>query len=119
MNELGNGIYAPISEAAHFLEALMSGSLLKRETLELMTIWNDEKRPDYGLGLMADKSLPYKFLIGHSGRGIGTTTDLFYFPNQKMTVGIFCNTGIRQTSPIFKKEYLKMRSKIVKKLFLF
>jgi D-alanyl-D-alanine carboxypeptidase len=114
-----DGIYAPITEAAHFLEALMSASILKKETLEQMTTWNDKQKPDYGLGLMADKSFPYKFLIGHSGRGIGTTTDLFYFPNQKMTVGIFCNTGIRQTSPIIKKEYLRMRTKIVKTLFLF
>jgi D-alanyl-D-alanine carboxypeptidase len=114
-----DGIYAPITEAAHFLEALMSGSILKKETLEQMTTWNDEQKPDYGLGLMADKSFPYKFLIGHSGRGIGTTTDLFYFPNQKITVGIFCNTGIRQTSPTIKKEYLRMRTKIVKTLFLF
>ncbi|MBS1491267.1 MAG: beta-lactamase family protein [Bacteroidetes bacterium] len=113
-----DGIYAPITEAAHFLEALMNGSILKKETLEQMTTWNDEQKPDYGLGLMADKSFPYKFLIGHSGRGIGTTTDLFYFPNQKMTIGIFCNTGIRQTSPIIKKEYLRMRTKIVKTLFL-
>ncbi|EMS32831.1 D-alanyl-D-alanine carboxypeptidase [Mariniradius saccharolyticus AK6] len=114
-----DGIYAPIKEAAHFLETIMSGGILKKETLEQMTKWNDEQKPDYGLGLMADKSFPYKFLIGHSGRGIGTTTDLFYFPNQKMTVGIFCNTGIRQTSPMIKKEYLRMRTKIVKTLFLF
>lgn len=114
-----DGIYAPISEAAHFLEDLMNGKIVNKESLNQMMTWNDEKKPDYGLGLMADKSFPYKFLIGHSGRGIGTTTDLFYFPNQKMTVGIFCNTGIRQTSPTIKKEYLKMRNKIVKKLFLF
>jgi D-alanyl-D-alanine carboxypeptidase len=84
-----------------------------------MTIWNDVSKPDYGLGLMADKSFPYKFLIGHSGRGIGMTTDLFYFPEQDMTVAIFCNMGIRAALPEFKKAYLKMRKKIVKKLFLF
>jgi D-alanyl-D-alanine carboxypeptidase len=68
---------------------------------------------------MADKSFPYKFLIGHSGRGIGMTTDLFYFPHQDMTVAIFCNMGIRGSAPEFKKAYLKMRSKIVKRLFLY
>jgi len=114
-----DGIYAPIDEAAHFLEDLVNGKILKKESLDQMMTWNDKKKPDYGLGLMADKSFPYKFLLGHSGRGIGTTTDLFYFPNQKMTVGIFCNTGIRETSTVIKKEYLKMRSRIVKKLFLF
>ncbi|MFN8355832.1 MAG: serine hydrolase domain-containing protein [Spirosomataceae bacterium] len=114
-----DGIYAPINEAAHFLEDLMNGKILNNEFLTQMMTWNNNKKPDYGLGLMADKSFPYKFLLGHSGRGIGTTTDLFYFPKQKMTVGIFCNTGIRQTNPTIKHEYLTMRRKIVKKLFLF
>ncbi|MDI9356602.1 MAG: serine hydrolase domain-containing protein [Chitinophagaceae bacterium] len=114
-----DGVYAPIGEASHFLQDLMNGKILNKESLKQMMTWNNEKKPDYGLGLMADKSFPYKFLLGHSGRGIGTTTDLFYFPKQKMTVGIFCNTGIRQSSPNIKKEYLKMRNKIVKKLFLF
>ncbi len=113
-----DGIYAPIDEAGHFLELLMKGKLVSEQSLKEMTTWNDSKKPDYGLGLMADKSFPYKFLIGHSGRGIGMTTDLFYFPRQDMTVAIFCNMGIRASSPAFKKSYLKMRSKIVKRLFI-
>lgn len=113
-----DGIYAPIDEASHFLELLMKGKLVSEQSLKEMTTWNDSRKPDYGLGLMADKSFPYKFLIGHSGRGIGMTTDLFYFPHQDMTVAIFCNMGIRGSAPEFKKAYLKMRSKIVKRLFL-
>lgn len=113
-----DGIYAPIGEASHFLELLMKGEILTKESLSQMTTWNDPKKPDYGLGLMADKSFPYKFLMGHSGRGIGMTTDLFYFPKQEMTVAIFCNMGIRASDPKFKKAYLKMRSKLVKRLFL-
>ncbi len=114
-----DGVYAPIQEASHFLESLMKGKIVSKESLKEMTTWNDPKKPDYGLGLMADKSFPYKFLIGHSGRGIGTTTDLFYFPKQDITVAIFCNMGIRGAAPEFKKAYLKMRTKIVKRLFLF
>lgn len=113
-----DGIYASAGDAAHFLELLMNGKILDEASFKAMTAWNDPKKPDYGLGLMADKGFPYKFLMGHSGRGIGTTTDLYYFPKQKMTVGIFCNTGIRSASPEFKKAYLKMRSRIVKKLFI-
>lgn len=113
-----DGIYAPIGEASHFLELLMNGGILSQESLKQMTTWNDAKKPDYGLGLMADKGFPYKFLMGHSGRGIGMTTDLFYFPKQEMTVAIFCNMGIRASDPKFKKAYLKMRSKLVKRLFL-
>jgi hypothetical protein len=36
-----------------------------------------------------------------------------------MTVAIFCNTGFEAAAPGFKKAYNKMRSRIVKKLFLF
>jgi D-alanyl-D-alanine carboxypeptidase len=114
-----DGIYATITDASHFLEALMKEKLTSKTSLEQMTTWNDVKKPDYGLGLMADKSFPYKFLVGHSGRGIGMTTDLFYFPNQDMTVAVFSNVGIRGSAEKFRKAYLKMRSKIVKKLFLF
>lgn len=114
-----DGVYAPIEEAAKFLEDLANGKIVNSQSWKEMTTWNNEKKPDYGLGLMADKSFPYKFLLGHSGRGIGVTTDLYYFPNQKITVAIFCNTGIRASNPEFKKSYLKMRARIVKKLFLF
>jgi len=114
-----DGVYAPIEEAGKFLEDLANGKILSSQSWKEMTTWDNEKKPSYGLGLTADKSFPYKFLFGHSGRGIGTTTDLYYFPNQKITVAIFCNTGIRASSLEFKKSYLKMRTKIVKKLFLF
>ncbi|WP_420601800.1 serine hydrolase domain-containing protein [Flagellimonas sp.] len=114
-----DGVYAPIVQASLFLERLMKGKILNQQTLKEMTTWNDEKDPDYGLGLMADKSFPYKFLMGHSGRGIGITTDLYYFPKQDMTVAIFCNSGLRSASGDYAKTYHKMRKKIIKKLFLF
>ena len=114
-----DGIYAPIEEAANFLQRLMNEEILNKETLKEMMTWNDEKKPDYGLGLMADKGFPYKFLIGHSGRGIGVTTDLYYFPKQDMTIAIFCNTGLRSGTKDISDTYYKMRNKIIKKLFLF
>ncbi|HWA36046.1 MAG TPA: serine hydrolase domain-containing protein [Cyclobacteriaceae bacterium] len=114
-----DGVYAPITEAAHFLQAVMKGKILKPSSLDQMTAWNNNESPDYGLGLMADKSFPYGLLMGHSGRGIGVTTDLYYFPKRDMTVAIFCNTGLRGSAPAFRRSYHKMRSRIVKKLFLF
>ncbi|AYB30915.1 serine hydrolase domain-containing protein [Chryseolinea soli] len=114
-----DGVYAPIGEAAHFLQALMKGKILNERSLKEMQTWNNARKPDYGLGLMADKSFPYGLLMGHSGRGIGVTTDLYYFPKQDMAVAIFCNTGLRGSAPLFSRAYLKMRGRIVKKLFLF
>lgn len=114
-----DGVYAPIEEAGLFLEKLVKGEILSEEILKEMMTWNDEKKPDYGLGLMADKSFPYKFLMGHSGRGIGMTTDLYYFPHKDMTIAIFCNSGLRSASKEYAKTYYQMRNKIIKKLFLF
>lgn len=114
-----DGVYAPVEEAAHFLQAVMKGKILSERSLKEMQTWNNARKPDYGLGLMADKSFPYCLLMGHSGRGIGVTTDLYYFPRQDMTVAIFCNTGLRGSAPVFSRVYFKMRTRIVKKLFLF
>ncbi len=114
-----DGIYATIEDATQFLEKLMNAEILNRSTLKEMMTRNDEKKPDYGLGLMADKGFPYNFLIGHSGRGIGISIDLYYFPKQDMTIAIFCNTGLRSGTKDIASAYYKMRNKIMKKLFLF
>ncbi len=114
-----DGIYASAQDAATFIRQLMNGNVLTLESLTLMKTGNTGIKTDTGLGLMADKSFPYGQLYGHSGRGIGTTADVYYFPKRDMTVVILCNTGLRGSSPKFKKAYLKMRSRIVKKLFLF
>jgi D-alanyl-D-alanine carboxypeptidase len=114
-----DGIYATAEDANRFMRKLMGGDILGKESLDIMKNGNTGIKVDTGLGLMADKSFPYGQLYGHSGRGIGTTADVYYFPKRDMTVVILCNTGLRAASPKFKKAYLKMRSWIVKKLFLF
>ena len=114
-----DGVYASVEDAAGFLKDLMHGKILNQQYLKEMKTWNNEKDPDYGLGLMADKSFPYGFTMGHSGSGIGNRTDLYYFPKQDMTIAIFCNNGLRAAAPGFTKSYNKMRFRIVKKLFLF
>lgn len=113
-----DGVYAPIVEAAHFIQYLMNGSILTQQLLREMKTGNTVK-VDTGLGLTTNKSFPYGVLYGHGGRGIGVTADLYYFPKQKITIAIFCNNGLRGSSKELKKTYNKMRSKIVKKLFLF
>lgn len=113
-----DGIYAPIEEAAYFLQALMKGNIINEQYLLEMKTGNKIKT-DTGLGLATDKSFPYGLLYGHSGRGIGATTDLYYFPKQDITVAIFCNNGLRGSASGYKKSFTKMRTKLVKKLFLF
>lgn len=114
-----DGVYAPIGEAAHFLQDLMKGKIINQQSLNEMKTGNKGIDVDVALGLATDKSFPYGVLYGHSGRGIGTTADVFYFPKQDITIVIFCNTGLRGAAPSYRKTYLKMRGKIVKKIFLF
>jgi len=114
-----DGLYSRIDEVGIFIEKLIKGKILGEEALSQMMTWNDEKNPDYGQGLFPDKSFPYKFTVGHSGRGIGSTTDVYYFPKQEITIAILSNTGLRAAASQFRRTYLKLRNRIVKKIFLF
>lgn len=113
-----DGIYASVKDAAHFIQDLMQGKIVSSSSLQEMKTGN-KITIDTGLGLTTDQSFPYGLLYGHSGRGIGTTADLYYFPRQDITVAIFCNNGLRGSPASYRKVYNKMRTKIVKKLFLF
>lgn len=114
-----DGVYATIEEVGIFMEKLIKVEILGPIALKQMLTWNKEKDPDYGQGVFPDKSFPYKLTIGHSGRGIGSTTDVYYFPIQEITIAIVSNTGLRAAAPKFRKSYLKMRNRIIKKVFLF
>lgn len=110
-----DGIYASSEEAILFMEALMSGKIVNANSLkEMKTIVFNE----YGLGLEYDKGFPFRELIGHSGSGIGTRTDLYHFPKQGMTVAILTNSGLRGANKKFSKAYYKMRDRIIIKLFI-
>ncbi len=112
-----DGIYASIADAAHFIQALMGGKILNERSLKEMKTWDRKKDPEYGLGLMVDKSYPYRLSIGHGGRGIGATVDLYYFPKQDRTVALFCNSGLRGSPQAVRASYRKMRAQVIKKLF--
>ena len=115
-----DGHYASVEDAVHFIQALLvDKKILSESSLKEMKTGNDPKNPDYGLGLMIDTGFPYGILYGHSGRGIGMTTDLYYFPRQEMTIAIFSNSGLRSASKSFAEAFYKMRKKIMLKLFLF
>ncbi len=113
-----DGFYAPISEAGQFLEKLMNGNILNKNSLKEMMTYDNQRKPDYGLGLQVDKNFLYHLAIGHSGSGIGMRTDLYYFPKKDMIVAIFSNSGLRSASRSFAKTYHKMRTKIILKLFV-
>lgn len=110
-----DGIYATAEESAIFMKSLLRGRIVNESSLGQMKQWVDK---NYGLGLMYDKALPYKEVIGHTGRGIGSTIDVHYFPRQEITISILCNTGKRVGDRKFRKAYNKLRNRIALILFV-
>ena len=113
-----DGVMASVSDCAIFMEKLVNGNILNQKNTNEMLYWVMPNDPDYGLGLMYDKSFPYKIAIGHSGSAIGACGDAFCFPKQDVTVVILSNTGKRLGDEKYKKAYNKLRRKIIFKLFL-
>ncbi|MFC2123793.1 serine hydrolase domain-containing protein [Bacteroidota bacterium] len=113
-----DGVMASITDCAKFMEELIKGKILNEKNTNEMLTWVMPVDPDYGLGLMYDKSFPYNEAIGHSGVAIGATSDVYYFPKQDITVAILSNTGKRDGDVKYRKAYNKLRRKIVFKLFI-
>lgn len=99
-----DGIVATPIDAVRFLKSLMEKEILTEQTLELMKTWVNDKegKPTYGLGLDY-ATFNNKTAYGHSGGGLGSGCNLYYFPEQNVYVFIAINLGTVTDSPIFKK----------------
>lgn len=113
-----DGVYATARDAGRFMHALNTGKIVNEDSWQEMTIWVMPKEEDYGLGLMTDKTVLYRRIIGHSGVAIGATADVYHFPNKNMTIALLCNSGKRNGDDKFRKAYNKMRTRIVMKMLL-
>lgn len=99
-----DGIVATPIDAVKFLKSLMEKEILSEQTLELMKTWVNDKegKPTYGLGLDY-ATFNNKSAYGHSGGGLGSGCNLYYFPEQNVYVFIAINVGTVTDSPIFRK----------------
>lgn len=109
-----DGIVTTAEDGIRFLEALMNGELINKETLAEMKSWvNDSKAiPQYGLGLDLT-TLGGKEAIGHSGGGLGAGSQLYYFPEQQTYIFLAINLATVTGSPIHTKA-----EKILNELYL-
>jgi len=112
------GIYSNLFDLQKFIDALLlKKTLLSQKSLDIMQQFNG--KPDgsnkYGYGIMK------KFIergndagIGHSGRDLGYTANLFYFPSKNVTHIFFVNYGtdsksnLRQVFYDFQDELLNI-----------
>jgi len=115
-----NGIYSNLFDLYTFIDALLlKKTLLSTKSLQLMQTWGRPDFPNqYGYGIMK------KFIdrgadagIGHSGRDLGYTANLFYFPNKDVLHIFLINYGtdseskLRQVFYDFQDELLNLTLK--------
>jgi len=114
------GIYSNLFDLQKFINAvLVNKSFLKPSSLQLMeTYGKSDGSNRYGYGIMK------KFIergadagTGHSGRDVGYTCNLFYFPGKKVTHIFFINYGtdgdsyLRESFYQFQEELLDITLK--------
>jgi D-alanyl-D-alanine carboxypeptidase len=109
-----DGIVTTPADAIRFLEAVVDGELIRKESLSEMKTWVNDIRgnPQYGLGLDLT-NLGGKEAIGHSGGGLGAGSQLYYFPEQKIYVFLAINLATVTGSPIHSKA-----EKVINELYL-
>ena len=112
------GMFSNVFDLLKFLDALLiNRTLLSSKSLNMMQTWG---KPDgvneYGYGIMK------KFIargvnagIGHSGRDLGYTANMFYFPNKNVSHIFFVNYGTDANSKLkdvfnaFQEELLDLQ----------
>jgi len=111
------GIFSNVFDLYKFIDALLiKQTVLTATSLSIMQTWG---KPDgvneYGYGIMK------KFIsrgidagIGHSGRDLGYTANVFYFPNKNVTHVFFINYGtdadskLKEVFAAFQEELLDL-----------
>ncbi|PSL07722.1 serine hydrolase domain-containing protein [Cecembia rubra] len=96
-----DGIITTSKEALLFLKGLMEGKLINSKTLEMMKepVFNSKGLPAYGLGISFTKfsGIP---ALGHSGGGLGSGSQLYFFPDKQLYIFLAINLGTVTESPI-------------------
>jgi D-alanyl-D-alanine carboxypeptidase len=90
------GIYSNLFDLQKFAEALfINETLLDPQSFSIMQTYGKQDGPNYyGYGLQKSfLNFGANFGIGHKGRDVGYTANLFHFPNKGVTHIFFLNYG--------------------------
>jgi D-alanyl-D-alanine carboxypeptidase len=100
------GIYSNVFDLYHFIQALLvDKTLLSQASLnEMQTFVQEDEDFFTGYGLIKKFTKKATYGIGHTGRDLGYSADLFYFPEKGYSMVFFVNYGTNGSSslkPIF------------------
>jgi D-alanyl-D-alanine carboxypeptidase len=109
------GVFSNVYDLQKFIEGvLIKKTVLNAKSLGIMQAYGPpDEVNNYGIGIMKkfnDRGLD--FGLGHSGRDLGYSADLFYFPHKNFTINFFVNYGtdsesfLKQTFKDFENEVI-------------
>jgi D-alanyl-D-alanine carboxypeptidase len=96
------GVFSNIFDLNKFIDALfIYKTILKSSTVDSMQVFIQEDSDFYtGLGTIKKFTDKVDYGIGHTGRDLGYSADLFYFPNNKCKLIFFVNYGTNGSSSL-------------------
>jgi len=112
------GVYSNVIDMSRFLDAvLIHPQFLSTKSLQLMQRYGKSDGANrYGYGLMK------KFIsrgenagLGHSGRDLGYTADLFYFPSKNVSYALLVNYGTDANSDL-KEVFIQFENELLDSL---
>jgi hypothetical protein len=91
MASSAGGLAGDVPSLARWAHELLGGNVLSPASLRQMTDFHSSPMLDgYGLGLMRD-SLHDSVLWGHVGDGLGSHTELWHAPRERLTIAVTWN----------------------------
>lgn len=111
------GLYSTVFDLKVFLEALLRDQTLLTPAAytEMTTITaQSADNESYGVAIRKDflERAPNEFALGHRGRDLAYSADLFYFPNQDATMVFLINYGTDADSGL-KEAFFRFQDEIV------
>ncbi|MFM9943685.1 MAG: serine hydrolase domain-containing protein [Bacteroidia bacterium] len=109
------GVFSNVYDLQKFIDGvLINKTVLSNKSLYIMKTYGaPDEINQYGVGIMKkfiDRGENYG--LGHSGRDLGYSADLFYFPTKNFTLNFFVNYGtdsesfLKQTFKDFENEVI-------------
>lgn len=96
----GGALAGDVPSLAVWVDGLLGGGILARRSLEEMTRFHGGPWLGYGLGLAKGAAGPVD-LWGHGGDGLGTYSEVWHAPRQRVTVAMTWNDGAFDEDPAF------------------
>lgn len=112
------GIYSTVYDLQTFIEALVKNrTILSSSSMDQMLTFTKEDETynrANGLGIFKDflERAPDQYGLGHRGRDLGYTADMYWFPNQDYTVTYLINYGTDAKSEL-RPVFFDFRKEIV------